>query len=155
MSDGVFWIPRAQASGLLQKWFPDKRSVRPFALGGSITAASRSVIWTLHHPKSQFCCLKESIMMFVGLISVNYVSTRVTMLLAVREGLTGVDDVLVVQISEASKSIPYDDLFGDGRKSCGVDMEQSLLEIGEDEHMPLRNAIHGCSDMGRVLDVLL
>lgn len=73
----------------------------------------------------------------------------------VKEGLAGVDDVLVVQISEASKSIPYDDLFGDGRKSCGVDMEQSLLEIGEDENMPLRNAIHGCSDMGRVLDVLL
>ena len=73
----------------------------------------------------------------------------------VREGLTGVDDVFVVQISEASKSIPYDDLFGDGRKSCDVDVEQSLFEIGEDENMPLRNAIHGCSDMGRVLDVLL
>lgn len=41
----------------------------------------------------------------------------------VREGLTGVDDAPVVQISEASKSIPYDDLFGGGRKSCGVDME--------------------------------
>jgi hypothetical protein len=34
-------------------------------------------------------------------------------------------------------------------------MEQSLLEIGKDENLPLRNAIHGCSDMGRVLDVLL
>jgi hypothetical protein len=34
-------------------------------------------------------------------------------------------------------------------------MEQSLFEIGEDENMPLGNAIHGCSDMGRVLDVLL
>lgn len=73
----------------------------------------------------------------------------------VGEGQTGVDDVLVVQISEANKSIPYDGLFGDGRKICGVDMEQSLLEIREDENMPLRNAIHGCSDMGRVLDVLL
>jgi hypothetical protein len=73
----------------------------------------------------------------------------------VREGPTGVDDVLVVQISEASKSIPYDALFGDGRKSCGVDMEQSLLEIGEDKNMPLRNTIHGCSDMGRVINVLL
>lgn len=65
------------------------------------------------------------------------------------------DDVLVVQISEASKSIPYDGPFGDERKSCDVDMEQSLLEIGEDENMPLRNAIHGCSDIGGVLDVLL
>lgn len=65
------------------------------------------------------------------------------------------DDVLVVQISEASKSIPYDGLFGGGREGCGVDMEQSLLEIGEDEDLALRNAIHGCSDMGRVLDVLL
>lgn len=34
-------------------------------------------------------------------------------------------------------------------------MEQLLLEIREDEDMPLRNAIHGCSDMGRVFDVLL
>ncbi len=33
----------------------------------------------------------------------------------VREGLTGMDDMLVVQISEASKSIPYDGLFGDRR----------------------------------------
>lgn len=65
------------------------------------------------------------------------------------------DNVLVVQISKANKSIPYDSLFGDGRKSCGVDMEQSLLEMGEDENMPLRNAIHGCSDMAGVLDVLL
>lgn len=65
------------------------------------------------------------------------------------------DDVFVVQISEASESIPYDDIFGDGRMSCDVDMEQSLLEIGEDENMPLRNAIHSGSDMGRVLDVLL
>ena len=65
------------------------------------------------------------------------------------------DDVLVVQISEASKSILYDGLFGDGRKRCGVDMEQSLLEIGENENMPLRNATDGGSDMGRVLDVLL
>ena len=73
----------------------------------------------------------------------------------VREGLTGVDDMLIVHISEASKSIPDDDLFGDGRKSCNVDMEQSLLEIGENENMPLRNAIHGCSNMRRVLDVLL
>lgn len=64
-------------------------------------------------------------------------------------------DVLVVQISETSKSIPYYGIFGDRRKSCAVDMEQSLLEIEEDEHMPLGNAIHGCSDMGRVLDVLL
>lgn len=72
-----------------------------------------------------------------------------------RAGLAGVDDALVVQVSEASKSIPYDGLFGDGRKSCGVDMEQSLLDIGKDENMPLRNAIHGRSDMGRVLDVLL
>jgi hypothetical protein len=63
--------------------------------------------------------------------------------------------MLVVQISEASKSIPYDGLFGDGSKSCGVDMEQPLLEIGEDENMSLRDAIHGCSDMGRVLDMLL
>ena len=39
------------------------------------------------------------------------------------------DDVFVVQISEASESIPYDDIFGDGRMSCDVDMEQSLLEI--------------------------
>jgi hypothetical protein len=68
---------------------------------------------------------------------------------------TGVDDVFVVQISEASERIPYDGLFSDGRKSCDVDMEQSLLEVGEDENMPLRNAIYGCSDMGRVLDVLL
>jgi len=73
----------------------------------------------------------------------------------VKGWLTGVDDVFVVQISEASESIPYDDLFGDGRKRCDVDMEQSLLEIGEDENMPLRNAIHSRSDMGRVLDVLL
>jgi hypothetical protein len=73
----------------------------------------------------------------------------------VREWLTGVDDVLVVQISKAGESIPYDDFFGHGRKSGDVDMEQSLLEIGEDENMPLRNAIHGCSDMGRVLDVFL
>ena len=80
MSDGVCWIPRAQASGLLQKWFPDKRSVRPLALGGSITAASRSVIWTLHHPRSPVSCLKESIMMFVGLISVNHVSIHVIIL---------------------------------------------------------------------------
>ena len=65
------------------------------------------------------------------------------------------DDAFVVQISEASESIPYDGLFGDERKSCDVDMEQSLLEIGEDENMPLRNTIHGCSDMGRVPDVLL
>lgn len=65
------------------------------------------------------------------------------------------NDMLVVQISEAGKSIPYDDLSCDGRKSCGVDMEQPLLEIGEDENMPLGNAIHGCSDMGRGLDVLL
>lgn len=151
----MFWIPRAQASGLLQKWFPDKRSVRPFALGGSITAASRSVIWTLHHSDSPQLCLKESIMMFVGLISVNYVSTSLTMLSVVREGLTGMDDVHVVQISEASKSVPYDDLFGYRRKSCGVDMEQSLLKVGEDEHIPLRNAIHGCADIGRVLDMLL
>lgn len=157
MSYGVFWIPRAQASGLLQKWFPDRRSVRPFALGGSITAASRSVTWTLHHPRSPVFCLKESIMIFVGLTSVSHVSARLTMLsIAVaEEGLTGVDDVLVVQISEASKSILYDDLSSDERKSQGVDMEQSLLEKGEDEHMPLRNAIHSCSDMGRVLDVLL
>ena len=77
------------------------------------------------------------------------------MLQSVREGLTGVDDMLIVHISEASKSIPYDDLFGDGRKSCNVDMEQSLLEIGENENMPLRIAIHGCSNMRRVLDVLL
>lgn len=69
--------------------------------------------------------------------------------------LTSVNDVLVVQISETSKRIPYDDLFGDRRKSCGVDMEQLPLEIGEDENMPLRNAIYGCSDTGRVLDVLL
>lgn len=69
--------------------------------------------------------------------------------------LTGVDDMFVVQISESGESIPYDDLFGDGRKSCDVDMEQSLLEIGEDENMPLRNAIYSCSDMRRVLDVLL
>lgn len=34
-------------------------------------------------------------------------------------------------------------------------MEESLLEIREDENMPLRDTIHGCSDMGRVLDVLL
>ena len=77
------------------------------------------------------------------------------MLQSCTEGLTGVDDVLVVQISETSKSIPYDALFSDGRKSCGVDMEQSLLEIGEDENMPLGNAIDGCSNMGRVLNVLL
>jgi hypothetical protein len=37
--------------------------------------------------------------------------------------LAGVDDMLVVQISEASKSIPYDAFFGDGRKSYGIDME--------------------------------
>jgi hypothetical protein len=92
-------------------------------------------------------------MMFVGLISVKDVSTRLTAQLG--EELTGVDNVLVVQISEASKNIPYDGLFGDRRQSCGVDVEQSLLEIGEDEHMPLRNAIHGCSDMGRVPNVLL
>jgi hypothetical protein len=72
-----------------------------------------------------------------------------------REWLTGVDDVLVVHISKASKSVPYDGLFGDRRESCNVDMEQSLLETGEDENIPLRNAIHGCSDTGRVLDVLL
>jgi hypothetical protein len=77
MSDGVFWIPRTQASGLLQKWFLDKRSVRPLAFGGSITAASRSVIWTLRPPRSPLSCLKESIMMFVGLISVNQVSIHV------------------------------------------------------------------------------
>ena len=65
------------------------------------------------------------------------------------------DDVLVVQISDASESIPYHGLFGDGRKSCDFDMEQSLLEIGEDENMQVRNAIHSYSDMGRVLDVLL
>ena len=65
------------------------------------------------------------------------------------------DDVFVMQISEASESMPYDDLFGDGRKSCDVDMEQSLLEIEEDENMPLRNVIHSGSDMGTVLDVLL
>ena len=65
------------------------------------------------------------------------------------------DDAFVVQISEASESIPYDGLFGDRRKSRDIDMEQSLLEIREDENMPLRNAIHSCSDMGRVLDVLL
>jgi hypothetical protein len=80
MSDGVFWIPRAQASGLLQKWFPDKRSVRPLALGGSITADSRSVIWTLHHPRSPLYCLQESIIMIVGLISVDHVSIYVTIL---------------------------------------------------------------------------
>lgn len=34
------------------------------------------------------------------------------MLLAVRGELTGVDDIIVVQVSEASKSIPYNDLFG-------------------------------------------
>jgi hypothetical protein len=72
-----------------------------------------------------------------------------------REWLTGVDDVLVMQISKASECVPYDGPFGDGRESCDVDMEQSLLKIGEDENMPLRNAIHGCSDTGRVLDVLL
>lgn len=66
-------------------------------------------------------------MMFVGLISVNYISACFTMLLAVGEGLTGVDDALIVQISEASKSILYDDLSSDERKSQGVDMEQSLL----------------------------
>lgn len=104
MSDGVFWIPRAQASGLRQKWFPDKQFVRPLALGGSITAASRSVIWTLHHSRSPFSCLKESIMMFVGLISVNNVSE--TCRDPVKEALTGVDDMLVVQISETGKSNP-------------------------------------------------
>jgi hypothetical protein len=92
-------------------------------------------------------------MMFVGLISVSYVSTHATN--PVRDWLTGVDDVLVVQISKASKSIPYDGPFGDGRKSDDVDMEQSLLEMGEDEDMPLRNAIYGCSYMGRMLNVLL
>jgi len=66
-----------------------------------------------------------------------------------------VDDVFVVQISEASESIFYNGLSGDARKSCDVDMEQSLLEIREDENVPLRDAIHSCSDMGRVLDVLL
>lgn len=65
------------------------------------------------------------------------------------------DDVLVVQISEAGKSILYDDFLGGRRKRCGVNMEESLLEIREDENMPLRDAIHGCSDMGRALDVLL
>ncbi len=65
------------------------------------------------------------------------------------------DDALVVEVSEASESIPYDGLFGDGRKSCDVDMEQPLLEIGEDQDVSLGNAIHGCSDMGRVLDVPL
>lgn len=65
------------------------------------------------------------------------------------------DDVLVVQISETGKSIPYGDFLGDRGKRCGVNMEESLLEIREDENMPLRDAIHSCSDMGRVLDVLL
>jgi hypothetical protein len=46
-----------EASGLLQKWFPDRRSVRPLASGGSITAASRSVICTLHHLMSPLSCL--------------------------------------------------------------------------------------------------
>lgn len=73
----------------------------------------------------------------------------------VGQGLTGVDDMLVVQISKAGESIPYDDFLGDRRKRCDVNMEESLLEIREDEHMPLRNAIHCCSDMGGVLDVLL
>ena len=92
-------------------------------------------------------------MMFVGLMSVNYVSN--TCHDPVKEWLTGVDDAFVMQISEASESIPYDGLFSGGRKSCDIDMEESLLEIREDENMPLRNAIHCCSDMGRVRDVLL
>lgn len=41
------------------------------------------------------------------------------------------------------------------REGCGIDMKQSLLEVGEDEHMSLRNAIHGCPDKGRVFDVIL
>jgi hypothetical protein len=63
--------------------------------------------------------------------------------------------MFVVQISEPSESIPYDGLSGGGRKSCDVDMEQSLLEIGEDENMPLSNAIYRGSDMRRVLNMLL
>jgi len=63
--------------------------------------------------------------------------------------------MFVVQISESSESIPYDGLSGGGRKSCDIDVEESLLEIGEDENMPLGNAIHRCSDIRRVLDMLL
>jgi hypothetical protein len=69
--------------------------------------------------------------------------------------LTGVDDLFVVQIGEASESIFDDGLFGGRRKSCDVDMQQPLLEIGEYENIPLGNAVHRCPDMGRVLDVLL
>ncbi|GAW27072.1 putative serine threonine protein kinase [Rosellinia necatrix] len=72
-----------------------------------------------------------------------------------REALTGVDDMLIVQVSETGKSIIYDGLSGDQRKSCGVDMEQSFFEIGEDEHIPLKNAIHGCSYIRRVFDAFL
>lgn len=43
-------------------------------------------------------------MMFVGLISVNNVSE--TCRDPVKEALTGVDDMLVVQISETGKSNP-------------------------------------------------
>lgn len=69
--------------------------------------------------------------------------------------LTGVEDAFVVQIGEASERISYDGLFGDGRKSCGVDMQQPHLTMGEDENVPLGDAVHGCPDMGRVFDVLL
>lgn len=34
-------------------------------------------------------------------------------------------------------------------------MEQSLLEIGEDQYMPVRNAIYGGSNIGRVFNMLL
>jgi len=39
MSEREFYIPRTQASRLLQEWFPDKRSIRPLALGRSITTS--------------------------------------------------------------------------------------------------------------------
>jgi len=34
-------------------------------------------------------------------------------------------------------------------------MQQPPLEIGEDENIPLGNAVHRCPDTGRVVDVLL
>lgn len=65
------------------------------------------------------------------------------------------NDVLLMQISEPRKSIPDDGFSGRKREGYCIDMEQSPLEVGKNEHMSLRNAIHGCPDIWRVSDVLL
>jgi hypothetical protein len=91
--------------------------------------------------------------MFVGLMSVQQVSVHQTLLQ--RDDLTSVNNLLVMQISEAGESI-LDDRFPGGRiKGGSLDVTKILLEIWEDEYVPLGNAVHCCPHVRRVLDVFL